>query len=119
MDRIAETVANAVIDMAKILVAASNAPVPQNYAAALRTLGQLGLVPGELVDRLIVLVELRHALAREYLDLKWPAIREFIEKGFEDVLELVTHVERQVVPSQPEKAGAEPGPAPAPPTGEG
>ena len=119
VDRIAETVANAVIDMAKILVAASNAPVPQSYAAALRTLGQLGLVPGELVDRLIVLVELRNASGHEYLDLKWPAIREFIEKGSEDVLELVTHVERQVVPSQPEKAGAEPGPAPAPPTGEG
>lgn len=29
-------------------------------------------------------------LAHEYLDLKWPWLKEFIDKGYQDVLELVT-----------------------------
>ena len=92
----------------KTLVAASDAPVPPSYAAALRTLGQLGLVPRELADRLAALAELRDALAHEYLDLKWPLVKEFIDEGCHDVLELVALVERIIMPSLPEASG--PGP---------
>lgn len=119
VERIAETVANAVIGMAKTLVGASVAPVPQGYAAALRTLGQLGLVPRELADRLAALAELRHEVEHEYLQPDWALLEQFIQSGGQDVLELVTLVERLVMPSQPEEAGAGPATAPAPQTGEG
>lgn len=93
VDRIAETVVNAVIDMAKTLVAACEGGVPQSYADAIRTLGRLQLIPQELADRLATLTALRTALAHEYLDLKWPWVQRFIESGHEDVLEFIRYVE--------------------------
>ncbi len=101
VERIAETVATAVIDMAKTLVAASAGPVPQSYAEALRGVGDLRMVPGELAERLAGLATLRNALAHEYLDLKWPSIQQFIQTQHKDVLEFVARVEGLLLPPQP------------------
>ena len=101
VERIAESVATAVMDMAKTLVAASAGPVPQSYADALRAVGDLRIIPGELAERLAALAALRSALAHEYLDLKWPSIQRFIQTQHKDILEFVARVEGLLVPPDP------------------
>ena len=71
MERIAENVANAVIDIAKILVAAAGGGVPGTYREVLEATAGADLCTADTARELVRLAQLRNTLAHRYLDYKW------------------------------------------------
>jgi uncharacterized protein YutE (UPF0331/DUF86 family) len=81
VERIAENVANALIDIAKILLAAGESEVPETYREVLAATVPAGLADeGQAVD-LIRLAQLRNRLSHRYLDYKWELIQWFLDGG--------------------------------------
>jgi len=85
VERIAENVSNACIDIGKILLARSTEQLPASYREVFEQLQQLGLVPEELTGHLTDLARMRNVLAHEYLDLRWDLVKRFIRDGQEAV----------------------------------
>jgi uncharacterized protein YutE (UPF0331/DUF86 family) len=59
----------AALDIAAHLAVRAGPPGPSSHADAIRSLGDLGVVPASLADRLVDLVGMRNALAHDYLDV--------------------------------------------------
>jgi uncharacterized protein YutE (UPF0331/DUF86 family) len=59
----------AALDIAAHLAVRAGPRGPSSYADAMRTIGDLGVVPGSLAERLVGLVGVRNALAHDYLDV--------------------------------------------------
>ncbi len=81
VERIAENVASAVIDIAKILLAAGGFPVPETYREVLVATVPAGLAGESQVADLIRLAQLRNRLSHRYLDYKWELIKWFLDGG--------------------------------------
>lgn len=81
VERWIENLVNDSIDMAKILIASGRQSVPQTYREILLrldTIEQIGeSAAGELAD----FSRLRNILAHEYLDIRYPQIKKFLEKA--------------------------------------
>lgn len=78
LDRWVEILINGTIDIAKIVQASENIPVPQTYAQILNLLPSVSgfaSVPEEIRD----LAPLRNVMAHEYLDLRFTRLRRFID----------------------------------------
>lgn len=74
-----EQLVNAVIDVAKIILASERRPIPETYAEMIATLGSVEpFGEGGLCEKLASWVQLRNILAHEYLDLRWKNISEFV-----------------------------------------
>jgi len=80
MERWAENIANATIDLAKIVLAAERSPVPQSYREALTLFGRNAGLSEEDATRLEGVGRLRSLLAHEYLDLLYERIRFLVEE---------------------------------------
>lgn len=93
VERIAENVANACIDVAKIMLASEDSEVPETYREALLMLGKLGIVARDTSQAVAELARLRNVLAHQYLDLKWEAVERFIKTGPAVVEAFVEEVE--------------------------
>lgn len=96
VERIAENVANAVIDIAKILLSASGGGVPGTYREVLEATLAAGLASGSTTDELVRLAELRNALAHPYLDYKWEGLKWFLRPGSAAVRAWLDESERTV-----------------------
>jgi len=81
IERWAENVVNALVDIAKIVLASHGEPVPQSYADALRELGSKAGMPPLEARELSELARLRNLLAHEYLELLYERIRFLIDAG--------------------------------------
>ena len=81
VERIAENIANAAIDVAKIVSAGENLELPATYREAFLQLARAGLIPEELGDEMAHLARARNVLAHHYLDMKWDLIRRFLGDG--------------------------------------
>ncbi len=81
IERWAENVVNATIDIAKIVLASQAAPVPQTYAAALGALAVKADLSPEEAQTLSGFARLRNLLAHEYLELLYERIRVLIDAG--------------------------------------
>jgi uncharacterized protein YutE (UPF0331/DUF86 family) len=81
VERIAENVANAVIDIAKILLAAGGSEVPETYREVLVATVPAGLADESQVADLIRLAQLRNRLSHRYLDYKWELVQWFLRGG--------------------------------------
>jgi uncharacterized protein YutE (UPF0331/DUF86 family)/predicted nucleotidyltransferase len=84
VERWAEMLINAAIDIAKIALASSGRPAPQTYRQVLEELSTLkpfSDLPGDPA----ALAKLRNLLAHEYLDLRFSELRRFIDSGVEVV----------------------------------
>lgn len=74
-----EQLVNAVVDVAKIILASERRPIPETYAEMIVTLGSVEpFGEGGLCEKLASWVQLRNILAHEYLDLRWKNISEFV-----------------------------------------
>jgi len=80
MERWAENIINALIDIAKIVLASERKPMPRTYQNALESFGVLAGLPAEKAARLSEFGRLRNLLAHEYLDVLFERIGEFIEQ---------------------------------------
>jgi len=89
IERIVENLANACIDIGKIILAGEAAEMPSTYREVFEKLGLMNLVPMELAEEVADLIAVRNLLAHQYLDLEWDRIKKFLAKGPEKVKEFI------------------------------
>ncbi|MDA3949209.1 MAG: DUF86 domain-containing protein [Spirochaeta sp.] len=78
LDRWVEVLINGTIDIAKIVEASEDLPIPQTYAQILNLLPsvpEFSAIPEEIRN----LAPLRNVMAHEYLDLRFTRLRRFID----------------------------------------
>lgn len=80
-ERWVENIMNAVIDIAKILLASSKKAIPDTYREALRQAIWLLNLSDEHKDSFEQWAKLRNILAHEYLDIRWKRIEDFIKRS--------------------------------------
>lgn len=81
LERLIENVVNASTDIAKIILAARDLPVPDSYRQALLQLGTAGIVEPDLAEKIAEMTRLRNVLAHQYLDIRWQSVRNFIREA--------------------------------------
>ncbi len=89
LDRWVEVLINGTIDIAKIVQASEDIPIPQTYAQILDLLPSISgfeAVPKEIRN----LAPLRNVLAHEYLDLRFTRVRRFIDNDVNIVRAVIT-----------------------------
>ena len=84
LDRCIENIVNASLDIAKILLASEGLTIPPTYKEYFLQLPAVGgFLDGSAADDLARWARLRNILAHEYLDARWPRIREFLDSGWQ------------------------------------
>jgi uncharacterized protein YutE (UPF0331/DUF86 family) len=78
IERIIENLANACIDIAKIILAGEPVEIPGTYQDIILKLGELKIVESDLASKIAALAKARNVLAHQYLDLKWDIINPLI-----------------------------------------
>lgn len=96
IERISENVANAVIDICKIVLVGEDTELPETYREIFNKLSQMGIVRSGLGESLSDLTRLRNVLAHQYLDIKWEMIKDFMVKGKNDVKTFLTTIKTLV-----------------------
>ncbi|MBI5220509.1 MAG: DUF86 domain-containing protein [Candidatus Liptonbacteria bacterium] len=81
LERWAENVMNAAIDIGKIILASRRAPLPETYAGILQALGKLEGFDPETAQKLGESAKLRNILAHEYLDLRFARLQRFVAQA--------------------------------------
>lgn len=81
VERWTENVVNASVDLAKIVLASEGRRIPDTYREALRDLSGLPGFPRDELVRASGFSRLRNLLAHEYLDIRYPEIRRFVEEA--------------------------------------
>ena len=79
VERWAENIVNASIDIAKIVLASEHKPIPQTYY---QTMEELVLIKGfdqQMAKKLAEFTKLRNFLAHEYLEMRYHQITKFIQ----------------------------------------
>jgi len=80
VERWIENIVNSSVDIAKIILASENIPLPETYK---EIVASLPLIPGfdkETAGHLSEWVKLRNIISHEYLDVRWNSIKRFIEE---------------------------------------
>jgi uncharacterized protein YutE (UPF0331/DUF86 family)/predicted nucleotidyltransferase len=93
VERWAEVLINATVDIAKISLAAARRPAPQTYRQVLEELGTLQGFRDLPTDP-ARLAKLRNLLAHEYLDLRFTELRRFIDSGADTVASVAERARR-------------------------
>lgn len=96
IERIIENIANACIDISKIIMAGEATEMPSTYKEVIERLGAMNLIPIGLAEELGDLVVVRNLLAHQYLDLEWDKIKQFLAKGPDKVREFIQAAQRVV-----------------------
>jgi len=81
LERWAETLSNASIDAAKILIASRKRAIPQTYKSIVKELAFLDNFDQDVASRLPKFSDMRNILAHEYLDLRFPVLRDFVKEA--------------------------------------
>lgn len=84
IERLIENVANASIDVSKILLAGEEVEMPNSYKDIILRLGTIGVLNTEEAGKLADYAALRNILAHQYLDIKWDKIKYFIANAVKD-----------------------------------
>lgn len=80
IERWAENTMNAMIDIAKIVLASESRPMPKSYEDALLYFGMLAGLSEEEFRKFSKFASLRNILAHEYLDMLYQRIQNFIKE---------------------------------------
>jgi uncharacterized protein YutE (UPF0331/DUF86 family) len=115
VERWVENLVNAATDTAKILLAARDMPVPETYRETLRNLSVLEGFPAEAAEKLASYARLRNLLAHEYLDIRWPEIRRFIDEHASPYAGLLSYARQAHQEERDLNASTGDPPRPAPP----
>jgi uncharacterized protein YutE (UPF0331/DUF86 family)/predicted nucleotidyltransferase len=81
VERWAENMVNAAIDISKIILASQKKPVPQTYRDTIRQSIWLLKLPEDFIEKFQIWVKFRNIIAHEYLDIKWERISDFIQNS--------------------------------------
>lgn len=97
LERIIENLINATLDIAKILSAGEDLEVPETYRQAFIQLGEAGIIEQELAFALAEKARTRNILAHQYLDIKWPMIKDFLTAGITSLEQFKKQVEQRLM----------------------
>lgn len=96
VERLAENVANAAIDIAKVLLAGEDVEMPNSYREIVLRLADLGILDQGLAAKVAEYAALRNILAHQYLDLRWDRIRDFLETAGATIPGLLAAIGRKL-----------------------
>src|SRR3989344_4157438 len=81
LERWAENIVNASIDVAKIILASEKKKIPQTYRGILEELALIDGFDSVLATKLSQFTKLRNILAHEYLDLRFQQLKKFVDES--------------------------------------
>lgn len=96
VERWIENIVMSSIDIAKILLASENRPIPESYKEILYNIGLIGDFNEEFGKKLSRWAGLRNIVVHEYLDIRWRNIKEFIRESEPVFRELIKGVRKIV-----------------------
>jgi len=96
VERLAENVANASIDIAKVLLVGEDIEMPNSCREIILRLADLEILKRDLAGKISEYAALRNILERQYLDLRWEKIRDFLETAPSRVPEFLEAVVRRL-----------------------
>jgi uncharacterized protein YutE (UPF0331/DUF86 family) len=96
VERLAENIANAGIDIAKVLLVGEDAEMPNSYREIVLRLGDLGILERGLAAKMAEYAALRNILAHQYLDLRWERIRDFLDTAAAIIPDFLAAVGRKI-----------------------
>jgi uncharacterized protein YutE (UPF0331/DUF86 family)/predicted nucleotidyltransferase len=96
LERWAENIVNASIDIAKIILASSKEPLPETYAEVLRSLGKFDDFNKEIAEKLAEFAKLRNLLAHEYIDLSFAKIRKLLDSAEKTYGQLIEFSKKKI-----------------------
>ena len=96
VERLVENVANAVIDISKILLVGEDIEMPNSYKDIIIKLGLMDILEQELASKIAGYAALRNVLAHQYLDLRWDKIKKFIKEAPEIVPKFLEAVKKKL-----------------------
>ncbi len=99
IERMAENIANTIIDIGKIILISRNIEVPGKYIEVFSRLYECSIIDEELAGRLAELSRTRNTLAHHYLDIKWKRLELFIDEGPRGVRDFMDIIQ-QVIESE-------------------
>jgi|GEM_PF-558908 len=94
VDRIIENIANALIDIGKIVLAGESSMLPESYAEVFTSLEACGVINADLCGRIKDIARLRNILAHQYLDLKGDMLKNPLSQGRLDAAEFIREIQR-------------------------
>lgn len=89
-----ENIVMSSMDIAKILLASENRPIPDSYREILYNIGLVGDFNEEFGRRLSKWASLRNIVVHEYLDIRWKTIKEFIRESEPVYRQLISGVRK-------------------------
>lgn len=81
LERIAENIANAIIDLCKILLSNTTQAIPDTYRDIILKAGELESLDPAHASEIADIARLRNILSHQYLDIKWDALKFFIAQA--------------------------------------
>ncbi len=81
LERIAENIANAIIDLCKIVLSNTTQAIPDTYRDIILKAGDLISMDHVHAGKIADIARLRNILAHQYLDIKWDALKFFIAEA--------------------------------------
>lgn len=96
IERLIENVANASIDISKILLAGIEVEMPNSYKEIILTLGQIKVLDDKTSLNISNYAALRNFLAHEYLDLKWDKVKFFINNAQNDFGIFISSIKKKI-----------------------
>lgn len=96
IERWAETLANASIDIAKILIASKKRPIPQTYKSIMKELAFLDNFDQNIATKLSTFSDMRNVLSHEYLDIRFAVLDKFIKES-EPLYAYLTKYAKEVI----------------------
>jgi len=90
VERWIENIVNASLDIAKIILVAEDKEIPDTYKEYFIMISGIGLINGEMAEKLAEGVKIRNILAHQYLDVKWNGIETFISEEYKVYLDLLS-----------------------------
>ncbi len=83
LERIAENIANAIIDLSKIILSNTTQAIPDTYRDIILKAGEIESLNSAHASQIADIARLRNILAHQYLDIKWDALKFFIAEADE------------------------------------
>jgi len=96
VERLAENVANASIDIAKVLLVGEDVEMPNSYREIVLRLADLAVIDRDLAGKIAEYAALRNILAHQYLDFRWEKIRDFLDTAPANVPAFLAAVVRRL-----------------------
>lgn len=96
VERLAENIANASIDICKILLAGEDVEMPNSYKEVILKLAEMKILTLEKAEKIADYANLRNVLAHQYLDIKWDKIKYFISNALTDYNDFIAIISKKI-----------------------